>query len=210
MERIGAIIERILREDFLNDDNQISHDEVIQDIETIDKEIKNKFENINNIMIENKNGINNIIKYISDLLVEYGEFKRIPEYYKIIDSKAQDYQFFTDYDNREIRGFRVIERNVRRNGKFITEELYILDTGDFYQFYFETINRNNYKECFREQDYDLPNPFDEWDFYKVISKIISILKIRLRQLDEIEDKEIRLNSFLYQWSENLEEIMNID
>lgn len=209
MESIGSILERMLKDDFLNEDDMPSPEDLIDSIYEADEDITAKVEDVKSIQ-----GKNNIIKIevltqVIDLLIEYGSFKRIPAYYKVIDGQSQDYKFFTDCDKREIRGFRVTERNVRRDGKFITEELYILDTGDFYQFSSETINRNNYKECFREQDYDLPNPFDEWDFYKVISKILTILNVIMQRLDNLEYKERVLSKFLDRWSKELNEIANI-
>ncbi|MBC8061304.1 MAG: hypothetical protein H7Y18_11635 [Clostridiaceae bacterium] len=212
MEKIGDILEKVFEDyekKFINKDNNEDTDiqKELKGIVDINEDIKINSNTMDGFARNKRSTQNEIFLCLSELLLNYGEFKRIPKYYKTINGKAQDYVYFED-SKEELKGFKIIEKNVYRKPSFISEELYFIESGQFYKFSSEIKEKNGYKESFRDFKYLVEDPSNEWNFLNVLQNIRMILTIRLEHIKRKTEKEQRLNKFLDLWADELEDIIN--
>ncbi len=213
MESIGDILERMFKDyetKFLDKNNTESNDqEIIECISSLDSTIKDRVIDIKDLKINSKSSGYKIISYMAQLLLEYGEFKRVPMYYRIIDGQSQDYIFIKNSDGKEVRGFKIAFKNTHNGHGFVTEELYFMDSGVFCKYTSRLRNKEYFRECLREFEYEMIDPTTEWDLFNLLDRLVVVLKIRLRQVEEITKKEKVLNEFLNVWAQNLDDISNL-
>lgn len=205
MERIDGVLEKIYDQYPRVIDKEIKDTDMDNEFSMLlenGERLKEKKIEIKNIIRSEEELKELIIKYIICLLEDYGEFKKVPSYYKIIDGKAQDYVFIKE-ESKTIKGFKVIEKSVYTEEGFVNEELYFIKNVGFYKFNSVVIENEGYKEFYRSSQYSITDPSEEWKFLNLLKRINDLLNIKFDKVSRLLERENEICVFLKSWSDDL-------
>lgn len=212
MERIGDVLEKIYDQYPRVIDSEIKDTDMDSEfsklLENGERLKEKKIEMIN--IIRSRDDLKQIIiKYIICLLDDCGEFKKVPAYYKIIDGRAQDYEFMKEEkESKYIKGFKVIEKSIYTKEGFVNEELYFIKNVGFYKFNSVVVENEGYKECYREAEYSIIDPSEEWNFLNFLKRINELLNIKFDKASRLLERENEICAFLKSWSDDLNTLLS--
>ncbi len=210
MERIGDVLEKIYDQYPRVIDSKIKDTDMDSEFSKLlenGERLKEKKIEMINIIRSEAELKQIIIKYIICLLDDCGEFKKVPAYYKIIDSKPQDYVFIQE-ESKYIKGFKVIEKSTYTKDGFVSEELYFIENVGFYKFNSVVVENEGYKECYRSEQYPITDPSKEWNFLNFLKRINELLNIKFDKASRLLERENEICAFLKSWSDDLNTLLS--